>query len=83
MSTYRRNDAGAVAAAGCLLFIVLFLLSITITTALVFVGWNVGLENSGLVDNEIGWWTAMGIAFLVNIVRSIFSRPIIHQGDRS
>jgi hypothetical protein len=33
-----------------------------VLTPLIMVGWNVGLENAGIVGNEITWTTALGLA---------------------
>lgn len=64
---------GAAVAAGCLLFLILFPALLLLTTVIVLVAWNVGLEGAGIVDNDIGFWTALGLAFVINILRSIFN----------
>lgn len=58
---------------GPLLFVFLaYYLVLTVGVAIV---WNVGLYGAGLVNNKIGFWTAVGLALGVNILRSILRRP--------
>lgn len=42
-------------------------------TPLIMMAWNVGLHNSGLVPNEISWWTALGLTCAVLVVRGMLS----------
>lgn len=39
------------------------------------VAWNVGLYGAQLVDNKIGFWTAVGLTMCVGVVRGVFRRP--------
>lgn len=59
---------------GCGFIIALFMFALLITTVVVAVAWNVGLYGAGIVDNKIGFWTALGLAFAVSVLRSIFAR---------
>lgn len=49
-----------------------YYLVLTIGVAII---WNVGLYGATLVDNKIGFWTSLGLALGINILRSIIRRP--------
>lgn len=63
------------------MFLALYLFYLLVTTVVVAIAWNVGLYGANIVDNKIGFWTAVGLAMAVNIVRSIFRRPPLANKD--
>jgi len=56
-----------------------YIMFVAIYTPLIAIAWNVGLKGAEIVDNGIGWGTALGLAILVMILRSIAAgaRPTI------
>ena len=58
---------------GCLAALVFLTTFVTLAAVLIPVAWNVGLEGAGIVANDIGYGTALGLAFCVLILRSIFA----------
>lgn len=58
---------------GCGAAVAMMMAIMFIWTMIIVVAWNVGLYGAGVVDNKIGFWTALGLAFCVNILRSIFT----------
>ena len=52
----------------------------------ILVGWNVGLENAGIVDQGIGWPTAFGLSVCLGLARYMLSAArsvTINTGDHS
>jgi hypothetical protein len=58
---------------GCGWFLAIALFFLLLYTVVIAVAWNVGLYGAGIVDHKIGFWTAFGLAFVISILRSIFS----------
>lgn len=54
--------------------ILAFIVQLTVFSALILIGWNTGLEDSEIVDNEIGWSTALGLSLIVILLRATFAR---------
>jgi hypothetical protein len=48
-----------------------WVLYLLVITPLIVLGWNLGLQPAGIVDESIGWMTGVGLAFCTVIVRSI------------
>jgi hypothetical protein len=45
-----------------------------ILTPVVMLFWNVGLEDSGIVDNDINWLTAFALALGLSLLANMFGR---------
>jgi hypothetical protein len=53
-----------------------------ILTPFIMLAWNIGLEDAGIVANEIGWLTAFGLAVCLTLIRGIVMagrRPVVHN----
>lgn len=61
-------------AQGCGGFLAGLLIGLFILSLIVVLAWNVGLYGAHIVDNKIDFWTAVGLAVLLTILRSIFGR---------
>ena len=73
-------SGGALVGLGCLTVLVLLAVVLTITTLVIWLGWNLGVvalvAASGGSVSKIGFWTAFGIALLVNVLRGIFTSNV-------
>lgn len=58
---------------GCFAILGYFLVWYGVLTPAIMVAWNIGLENAGIVSNNIGWWTALGLAVVVSLLRLILA----------
>lgn len=69
MTPAKRNNADELT--GCFAACLLLVLLILLTTVLIWGAWNIGLEPAGIVANDIGFWTAFGLALGVLVLRVI------------
>lgn len=51
--------------------IVSYVMSLALVTPVVAIGWNLGLHGAGIAEDTIDWSTALGLAFVVVILRMI------------
>lgn len=58
-------------AEGCGFFIAYIMFLYLVMAVVVAVAWNVGLYGAGLVDNKIGFWTALGLSAALNVLRYV------------
>lgn len=58
---------------GCLTLIVGLIFWFAFMTPAVMIAWNVGLQPSGLMHNQITWVTAFGLSMAITIFRGIVS----------
>lgn len=58
---------------GCLVVVTQILVWFLLLTPGVMIAWNVGLHPSGLIDRDISWVTAFGLAMAITIFRSVVS----------
>jgi hypothetical protein len=63
---------GAAVGAGCLLLLILVPICWCISALLIMLGWNLGLEGAGIVENDIGFGVAFGLAVALSLVGSVF-----------
>lgn len=56
---------------GCAAVAAYFVMWFAILTPCIMIGWNVGLEGTGIVSNQITWANAFGLAILFTLARSL------------